>query len=158
VSLPSFTLSRRGTAIDWKPIVLGKSACSGALRLKEAATRERHLCVSGSAFALLCGCPLSWKGEPQQVLQTRRAAHMDVRRFSTEPWRASRKIPSAMKRLDCFVGEGTFFWLLFLVPAKKSDSRIARKLCTSKRKSLGSRLRGSDEQGRNKNGSQLALG
>jgi len=30
--------------------------------------------------------------------------------------------------LDCFVGEGTFFWLLFFVPAKKSDSRYARKL------------------------------
>jgi hypothetical protein len=29
------------------------------------------------------------------------------------------------------VGEGTFFWLLFLVPAKKSDSRKAR-LSTAK--------------------------
>ncbi len=34
---------------------------------------------------------------------------MDVRRFSTEPWMASRKIPEQTTHRMCFVGETFFF-------------------------------------------------
>jgi len=36
----------------------------------------------------------------------------DVRRFSTEPWMASRKILITMNLWDCFVGESVFLWFV----------------------------------------------
>ncbi|MEP6633473.1 MAG: hypothetical protein ABJA62_04620 [Luteimonas sp.] len=43
----------------------------------------------------------------------------DVRRFPTEPWMASRKIPMTTKNHDCRVGESPFFWLLFFGLSKE---------------------------------------
>ncbi|MCR6663297.1 MAG: DUF262 domain-containing protein [Luteimonas sp.] len=46
-------------------------------------------------------------------------AAQDVRRFPTEPWMASRKIPSNPIQPVCFVGEGPFFWAPFLWASKE---------------------------------------
>ena len=45
----------------------------------------------------------------------------DVRRFPTEPWMVSRKIPSPMKQLVCFVGEAFFFGSFLLTLIKRNE-------------------------------------
>ncbi|MHC9086728.1 hypothetical protein ACYX7E_17095 [Luteimonas sp. RIT-PG2_3] len=49
----------------------------------------------------------AWKRSGQR--QTRRAPHRDVRRFPTEPWMASRKIPERMTDVADVVEEAFFF-------------------------------------------------
>jgi len=53
---------------------------------------------------------------------------MDARRFSTEPWMASRKIAMALSWRDCsYPGKGPFLLVTFLwALAKKSDSLAQR--------------------------------
>jgi hypothetical protein len=56
------------------------------------------------------------------AFQTRRAARMDARRFRTEPWRASTKIPKVHPVAGLFCRGGPFFLVTsFFGPAKKKS-------------------------------------
>ena len=59
--------------------------------------------------------------------QTRRAAGMDARRFPTEPWMASRKIPRRLVLRVCFVGEALFFGSFLLALSKRNEPGRRRR-------------------------------
>ena len=56
----------------------------------------------------------SYDLDPPHKPETRRAAHMDVRRFSIRAWMPCRKIPSPMNRLVCLVRGRPFLLVTFL--------------------------------------------
>jgi hypothetical protein len=62
----------------------------------------------------------------RRAIQTRRAAGMDARRFRTEPWMASTKIPKMLPIAGLFFSGGHFFLVTFsLGQQRKSHSAAA---------------------------------